>query len=249
MATTTRTRTKAAPKPAPAPEPEPAPEPASKKAERAARNGELTEKVLEMRADGKKWQEIADELTITPGKAMFLDMKAQVASSPKLKITWTDEDDLAEKVVNARTEDQLSWGQISARTGLGEGKLKKVFSSAAGDIAHGHRIGKGGRFPRGSEPAPKPAGKEKANGATKAGGATKKPGTTTTRLKPLLQCNFDELSARLNGKSIKVMRNGKETRLGVKTLKEFKDGTISFISDRGQTRSVKLEEISVTRSA
>lgn len=244
MATATKTRTsKAAPKPAPAPDTSnKKAESEAKKAERAAKNGELTEQVLEMREAGKKWQEIADELEITPGKAMFLDMKAAVSASPKLKISWKDDDELAEKITNARTEDMLSWGQISARTGLSEGKLKKVFAAAAGDMAHGHRIGKGGRFPKGVTPPPKPAKAEKATKTTKAAG-------TAAKSKPLNQIKTtEEMAEKLNGKGIKLNRNGKETKIGVKTVKEFKDGTISFVSDRGQTRSVKVDEISVFRT-
>lgn len=249
MATATKTRTKAAPKPAPEPEPETKQSAAAakkaeleaKKAEKAESNGKMTEQVLEMREDGKKWQEIADELGITPGKAMFLDMKAAVASSPKLKITWKDDAELAEAITNARTEDMLSWGQISARTGLSEGKLKKVFASAAGDMAKGHRIGKGGRFPKGVEPPPKPAKATKAAGTSKATGTANKPLVKVTDL--------EEMGTRLNGKTIKVTRNGKDVKLGVKTVKDLANGTVTFISDRGQNRSIKVEEITVTRTA
>ena len=144
MATTKKTSTasrtrKAAP--APTPEPE-----ADGKAERAAKNGELTAKVVEMREGGSKWGEIAEALDITPGKAMFLEMKAQVADNPKLAIKFSGDEDLTTKVIAARNDDMLSWGQISARTGVSEGKLKKLWEagglpqSELMDVLIGHAI-------------------------------------------------------------------------------------------------------------
>jgi AraC-like DNA-binding protein len=240
MATATKSK---APVKKAAPSPEPEPE-KSKRAERAERNGALQEEVVKLRDEEEaKWGEIAEQLEITPGKAMFLYMQAEVAGNPKSKITFKDDEDLAAKVVAARTEEMLSWGQIAARAGVSEGKLKRLFATAAEEIAVGHRIGKGGRFPKGVEPPPKP---EKATKATST--TTKKAAGGTA--KPLLKItDVEEMGARLNGKTIKITRNGKETRLGVKTVKELANGTLSFISDRGQTRSVKVEEISVTRPA
>lgn len=241
MATATKARStakKATAKPKPAPEPE---EEVSPKAARQARNAELMAQVVDMRADGKKWEEIAEELDIKPGKAMFLEMQAQV--TPKTRITWKDDDELAEKVVAARDDELLSWGQIAARTGLSEGKLKRLFGTAVGERAFGHRIGKGGRFPSGMDKPEKPT----SNGAGKATGATKK--TAAGKLPPLASLKTTEQFAeRLDGKNIKINRNGKETKVGVKAVKEFKDGTISFISDRGQSRSVKVEEVSIFRT-
>jgi hypothetical protein len=90
----------------------------------------LTKKILALRSKDKKWADIGDQLGITPGKAQFLAMVSEV--KPKDRIKFTDDEDLADKVVCARDDDLLSWGLIAARSGVSEGKIKRLYEEAGG---------------------------------------------------------------------------------------------------------------------
>lgn len=90
----------------------------------------LTKKVLAGRAKDKKWSDIGEELGITPGKAQFLVMVSEV--KPKDKIKFTSDEELAEKVIAARDTDLLSWGLIAARSGVSEGKIKRLYEEGGG---------------------------------------------------------------------------------------------------------------------
>lgn len=103
----------------------------SKSKGRTKHNDEaLTKKVLAARDKGKKWSEIGEALGITPGKAQFLAMCSEV--KPKDKIKFTSDEDLAAKVVKARDKDLLSWGLIAARSGVSEGKIKRLYAEHGG---------------------------------------------------------------------------------------------------------------------
>lgn len=98
---------------------------------RARHNDEaLTKKVLALRAKDKKWADIGEQLGITPGKAQFLVMVSEV--KPKDRIKFTDDEDLGAKVVVARDDDLLSWGLIAARSGVSEGKIKRLYEESGG---------------------------------------------------------------------------------------------------------------------
>lgn len=120
----------------------------------------LTTKVLALRAKDKKWSEIGEQLGITPGKAQFLVMCSEV--KPKDKIKFTSDEELGEKVVAARDEELLSWGLIAARSGVSEGKIKRLYEEAGGkgpqNVASA-RAGDGEATPR------KAKGKGKAKAA------------------------------------------------------------------------------------
>lgn len=122
----------------------------------------LTKKVLALRAKDKKWSEIGEQLGITPGKAQFLVMCSEV--KPKDRIKFTSDEELAEKVVAARDEQLLSWGQIAARSGVSEGKIKRLYEEGGGTGVQNVASARKGD----SEPA-KPKGKKgkgrKAKGA------------------------------------------------------------------------------------
>lgn len=90
----------------------------------------LTKKVQDLRKKDVKWADIGKRLKITPGKAQFLFMVANV--KPADRITAQNEKALAKKIVTARDKDKLSWGQIAARTGEPEGKVKKLYDDAGG---------------------------------------------------------------------------------------------------------------------
>lgn len=233
--TSTATRSRKATK-----EEAPAPEEADPKAERAAKNGALQAEVVRMREEGSKWGDIAEALDITPGKAMFLEMKAQVADNPKLAIKWSDDEDLTEKVVAARNEDMLSWGQISARTGVSEGKLKKLWEAGGG--AKGHRIGKGGRFPAGVDRPEKTTKQtKKASGGSGTRQGTKKLGDLST---------LEDYQAKLEGAKAVLTRNGKEVVIPVKSVKEIDaKGVLSVTDVDGKSRSFKKSELTGVRRA
>jgi len=228
---TTKTRTKKA---APAPEEE-----ASPKEQRAAKNGALMEQVVGMRADGKKWSEITEALGIPAGKAMFLEMKAQVAAGEVKPISFKDDADLTNKIVKARNEDLLSWGQISARTGVSEGKLKKLYETGGGE--KGHRIGKGGRFPAGVD---RP---EKSTKQTAKKGST--GGTRQSATKKLADLNtLEDYQAKLEGAKAVLTRSGKEVVIAIKSVKEMDaKGVISVVDQDGKTRSFKRSELTGVR--
>lgn len=104
----------------------------SKSEVRAARDAEFTERMLEMRSEGEAWSTIAEELSITPGKAQFLMMLHRVATKDVKPLKWTDDDDLTEVCQEARAEaDEFSsWGWIAARTGVSEAKIKRLLEEA-----------------------------------------------------------------------------------------------------------------------
>jgi hypothetical protein len=137
--------------------------PAGAKAdERAARDKEMGETIVERRNEGEKYAPIAADLGITVGKAIFLYECATV--EPKNKITFRTEEDLGKKIVAARDKG-LSWGRIAAYSGVPEGRVRKVWEETTGQSAMGQSIGKGGRTPNGVVKA-KP--KAKAKPAVKA---------------------------------------------------------------------------------
>lgn len=147
----------------------------AKKAVKASSNGsdeKLGKEIAALRDDGVSWADIADQIGIKAGKAMFLHMCATVKPSERIK--YTDDDDLAKKVVAARDKEQLSWGTIMARTGVGGAKLRSLYEKASGTATLGQRIGRGGRPPGGAakRTAAKKSGTKKT--AAKKGAAKKR---------------------------------------------------------------------------
>lgn len=134
--------------------------------ERLAARAELGETIVELREGGAKWEEIAGEVGTSTGRAMLIYFEATV--KPKDKIKGANDEELGEKIAAARDEDKLSWGQIMARTGLSETKCRKLYEEATGNSTRGHRIGKGGRYPDGTTPPPRPAATKKKAAAKKA---------------------------------------------------------------------------------
>lgn len=206
------------------------------------------EAVLRLRdEEGKPWAEIAEELGLNQGRCMSLYMTASV--KPKDRIKFDDDDDLAKQVVRLREKDLLSWGLISARSGVGEGKLKRLFEEASGTPALGHRIGRGGRFPtNGDRPAPA----EKAPKAKKQSAKAKKEAeveaaakVTVDPKKNLVDMTLPELQKRLNGKTITVARDGGKTeKIGVKNIKSYKNGEVVLVDAKGgKSRTVLMAAI------
>lgn len=117
---------------------------------------DVGDQIVALKEQGKTWGEISEHVSLPQGKAMFLYEQKTV--TPKSRITAKTEDELKQKIAQARTEGQ-SWGKISARSGKSEGYCKKAFEEVTGNEALGNRIGKGGRYPG--------SGPQMATGATK----------------------------------------------------------------------------------
>lgn len=135
---------------------------------RAARDEGFTKTIVKRRNAGEKWQPIADDLGIAVGKAIFLYEKA--TSGEDEPISFTTDASLQKAVLKAR-KDGLSWGKIAARTGVGEGKLKRL--ALEGGLEANHRIGRGGRHPGGESAAAKPKARTRSKAEAKAEPAAK----------------------------------------------------------------------------
>jgi hypothetical protein len=150
----------------------------SKRELQREQNDALREQVVEMREAEASWADIADELSITSGKAQFLHMQHVVSETPKLKIRYKDEDELVEGIRDAReAEDQYSsWGWIAARTGVSEAKVKRL-AEEAGISMHNVAVSRA-EAKAGDEDDEKPkrsAGKGKTtSGAAKTAAAKKR---------------------------------------------------------------------------
>lgn len=151
----------------------------------AEQNAANTERIIELRDAESSWAEIAEELSITPGKAQYLMMLHLVSEGEVPAITFRNDDDLIRKCAAARAKaDQYSsWGWISARAGVSEGKIKGLLEESgdyepkAENIA-AIRAEKNGTAPakKGNAPAkgkPVPA-KAKTTAAKKTTAATAK---------------------------------------------------------------------------
>lgn len=205
------------------------------------------------RDDEKAWADIAEELNIGQGKAMYAYM---IATTPdREKIKWKTEEDLAAKVVKARDAENQSWGMISARTSplVAEGRVKSLYEKTTGKATLGLRIGKGGRYPTEGDRPASPA--KKASGpATKATKSTR-TGSRAARAaaaaetsgapkgddkKPLADWTVAELKGKFNGKTISVYRGEGQSmeRISVKNVKSTKDGEINITDQDGKARTV-----------
>lgn len=144
------------------------PKPASTPTQRKrAENSELLREVKEMKNEGKKQLEIAEELGISAGRASFLIQAAMV--SPKDRYKGSTDKELKAFVVDARKNKKLSWALIMIRANISENRARKLYREA-GYNDSGDRIGKGGRFPTGEAKPKKAAASAAAKG--KSGGAT-----------------------------------------------------------------------------
>lgn len=82
-------------------------------------------RIQKMRDQNKTWREIGESLKMTAGRAQFILLVSQVR--PKDKIKFTDDADLAKKIVHARDKDKLSWPVIAARSNVTEGRVKDIY--------------------------------------------------------------------------------------------------------------------------
>lgn len=233
-----------------------------KAAPKSNSDASLRKQVRALREEGTPWPDIAGKLEISQGKAMLLDLESQIR--PEDRISGDPDDtSFGKKIVKARDDQLLSWGQLMARTGLPESRLRKIYEDTTGNSTKGNRIGKGGRFPDGEGPA-KTNGSKKATKATKGttkkvakkaagakktakkAAASKKSGQPAAAVTALAEMDLDGLRERLSGKTIEVKsQNGGPTRkIGVALVKELREnGDISFTDDKGKARFVQVADI------
>lgn len=204
------------------------------------------DKIVRLRDEEEQsWADISEEMGIGQGRCMFLYMQANVKPSDRIK--FDDDDDLAKQVVKLREKELLSWGMISARSGVGEAKLKRLFEEASGTPALGNRIGKGGRFPAG-EGASENGGASTKKTSAKAKKVAEKEAAGKVKVdpkKPLVDMTLPELQARLNGKTIQVAREGgKNEKIAVKNIKSYKNGEVVLVDQKGgKSRTVLMAAI------
>lgn len=99
----------------------------------AAQNAEHTTRIVEARTvEEMSWSDIAEELSITPGKAQYLMMCHMVGEGEVPAITHRNEGELVKKVAAARAkaDEYSSWGWLSARTSVPENRLKKLMEES-----------------------------------------------------------------------------------------------------------------------
>ena len=213
-------------------------EAAARRAEREERDEKLTTIVVSAREDEVSWAEIATDNDITAGKAMFLHMRATIARKDKVNPDKMDEDALQEWVVVNREDEDAprSWGWLSAASGLGEQKLRTLYSEGSGKEWLGQRIGKGGRYPGDSTPEG-----TKSTKATKSKGKADDLNPSKTHIADM---NLKELKARGNGKTFTVEIGGKRRKIQVKAVnKRTKSGDVEITDTKGATRTFEVTKI------
>jgi len=144
---------------------------AARRSAKEEANAILGAKVWELREEEElSWGEISERLGYgdgnATGKLQLRYFEEEVRQNPRLRITGKNETELGNKIRKARDEDQLSWGKIMARTGLGLSRVRTLYDESGG-TALGHRIGKGGRHPGSAAPAAK-ASTKRGKAATAA---------------------------------------------------------------------------------
>lgn len=150
----------------------------------AKKDKALATQIVARRKADEKYGSIAADLKITVGKAIYLYECATTA--PKDRITFTDEADRGRKFVAARAAG-LSWGIISARSGVPEGTVRTAWEKATGKSAKGESIGKGGRSANGTPSRAKPKAAPKTKAAPKAKPAAPKAAAKPTGVKRVIK--------------------------------------------------------------
>lgn len=124
---------------------------------------------------GESVRAVAEDLGLTPGKAAFLLMQQEVEDNDSLQIKFRNEDELVKRVVAARNknDEHSGWGWIAARTGVSEGKIKRLAEEKGGIKVKGTNIAS---IRKGKAPA-----KAQATKSTRKRGSGKKSGTVRRR--------------------------------------------------------------------
>lgn len=231
----TATKAKKSTKKAPKAKPQPVEEESS--ADRGmALAIQYADQVGEMRDNEMSYEDIATELGISKGSVMMGALIAKV--TPKERVKFKDDEDLGTQIVDLRDNEQVSWGMIAARAQVPESKVRKLYTDTSGVDSKGLRIGRGGRFPAGMEPTDNGTATKPAKKAVKAK-ADPNPGR-----KNLGDMDLDEITARLEGKTVTIGRGAKSEKVGVKSVKDLEGGELTFVDAKGgKTRTVEVKNI------
>jgi hypothetical protein len=128
------TATKAAAKPAAkkaAPKAKAASKPAVQRAPRGRgpKAAEQTATLVErVNGNGEKLSVVANDLNLNAGDAKWLLILHEVDTNPKLKVSFKNEQELVAKIrqLRAAKDEYSAWHWIAARTGVAEGKIKRL---------------------------------------------------------------------------------------------------------------------------
>lgn len=215
------------------------------KAGRGRKRGEidtdLVERIVEMRdEDGKKFAQIAEELGIQTGKAQWFYEYGKLPK--KERVSFDTEKELGQWVVDAREDEKLSWGRMSMRTGLAEGRLRNLYAQFAKNPDKGKRIGRGGRYAEGDE-RPEPKEKTSKKEAKASGKAKAAAGKAATK-NPLEDLDLDGLRKRLTGKIVTTgAKSGEEERYKIEKIKSLKKGIMTVVDDDDDEVMIEVADI------
>lgn len=184
---------------------------------------DFANEVVGLRNEGKKWGEIAEVTGVAAGKCMLAYAWATVPKGERIKNAT------AADIVRLRDDQSLSWGDISARTGINENACRSMYEEATKTSTKGNRIGKGGRHPGDGEAAA-PKAKAKKEKAPE---------------KDLFEGEDDEtIAGRLSGYAIQVDLGEGVVAMKVKSVKKVAKGKAIVVDgDTGESRTVKLSAI------
>ncbi len=99
----------------------------------------MAQRVSDLAESGMSQADISDE--VSADSTVVGDLIRWAAESP---IIWSDEDELAVKVVAARDDDQLAWAGIAIKAGVTKSLVQKLYRQV-GKNPDKSDIGKGGR--------------------------------------------------------------------------------------------------------
>lgn len=193
---------------------------------------EMDEVVNLREAEGQKWEEIAETLGISSGKAILIYNFATLKPKDKIK------DATPQKIKELREVDHLSWGVIMARTALSENAVRSMYEEATGGTSKGHRIGKGGRWPTGLKPELDEQSTN-GNGAKKAPAKKASAAVPKNKPVPLKGLTAQEIKDKITGYAIK---HNDET-IAVKEVKKATASTIVVVDTDGKARTVKTAAV------
>lgn len=132
-------------------------------------NAKIAQEAHRLRDSGMSQQEIAEKvgLNITHVGNLLRWATAE-------PITWSDYDDLAPKIAEARDKEKISWAGIAMRAGVTKGVVQSLYREQTQKDPHKSDIGKGGRRKDTYHSGPKKEEKKKAAKKTPKKATSKK---------------------------------------------------------------------------
>jgi hypothetical protein len=159
----------------------------------------LLVKAVELKEKGRGWKEIKAQIPLTHQKldrAWYLNGLLEAGKVERTKFAGMTEAAQGVRVAALRAEG-LSWGQVSLRIGVSEGRTQGIFERTTQVAAQGTRTQKGGRFFKGE--------KEFYKGNHKGFGVERKPGEVPS-VKALKEDDTSILEARVKAARARVTR-------------------------------------------